>query len=231
MDELYHRLAKGTGWKNHKYISRYWKNGRWNYVYSNTEAPDPKKSNSSEHYTFDKHKVVLPKKWASNTNEWNGKFVKDLNKSVETRDINKAYAEKFSNKYNPYSVTRYKDPSWLVKAKDRLGYDEGYNYRKATDFKKAHDDHAQRSRKKADTAYETYKSLPNDHSYESYQLAENIAQATKVDAEYAGKLYVKAQEEYFKTPLGKVEKARDDVRTWVDGTIDSITKKIKKRKK
>ena len=224
MDELYHRLAQGTGWKSHKYISRYWKNGRWNYVYSNTEAPDPTKSNSIDKYTHDRHKVVLPKKWASDTNEWNGKFVKSLNDSVAKRDINKDYAEKFNNKYNPHSVTRYKDPSLLVRG-------EGYNYRKASDYKKTHDDRAKGYRKKADSAYESYKRLPNDYSYESYQLAENLAQASKVDSEYAGKLYVKAQEEYFKTPLGKVEKARDDVRTWVDNTLSSITKKAKKRKK
>lgn len=33
-DELYHAwLKKGEAAEKHKYIRRYWKNGRWNYVY------------------------------------------------------------------------------------------------------------------------------------------------------------------------------------------------------
>lgn len=33
-DELYHAwLKKGEAAENHKYNRRYWKNGRWNYVY------------------------------------------------------------------------------------------------------------------------------------------------------------------------------------------------------
>ena len=34
-DELYHRGIKGWSKKDHKYISRFWKNGKWFYVYKN----------------------------------------------------------------------------------------------------------------------------------------------------------------------------------------------------
>lgn len=37
-DELYHAVWKGTQKKDHKYINRYWKNGRWNYEYYNPDA-------------------------------------------------------------------------------------------------------------------------------------------------------------------------------------------------
>lgn len=37
-DELYHAVQKGAQKKDHKYINRYWKNGRWNYEYYNPDA-------------------------------------------------------------------------------------------------------------------------------------------------------------------------------------------------
>lgn len=44
-DELYHAVQKGAQKKDHKYINRYWKNGRWkmedgrwNYQYYNPDA-------------------------------------------------------------------------------------------------------------------------------------------------------------------------------------------------
>lgn len=39
-NELYHWL-KGSTKKNHKYTSRYQKNGRWRYVYSNKNIDNP----------------------------------------------------------------------------------------------------------------------------------------------------------------------------------------------
>ena len=226
--ELCHRYDKGAGRKEHKYTKRYWKNGRWNYEYSDTPIKDSNKANSIEYYTHDTHKVVLPKKWASDTNEWNGAFVNSFVKNEKAKNIDKEYAEKFNPKYNPYV---YKDPSWIDKVKDKLGYDEGYNYRKAERIKKDRDDYAKRKRDEADTAYNIYKRLPDDWSYESYQLAENMAQMTKADAETAGKLYTKAQEKFFETPIGKIHKAREEFSVSVDAFIDTVSKRLKKKRK
>lgn len=48
--------AKGTGWKNHKYIDKWFKNGKWFYKYPNKDKGS-KDSNSNTH-TLEDYKTT-----------------------------------------------------------------------------------------------------------------------------------------------------------------------------
>lgn len=84
-NELYHwGIKKGEAKQNHKYVSRYWKNGRWNYVYnqevldSNSRRLNRAASSARDEagkynsgYYFDKDN---PKRMAADKKEANARY-------------------------------------------------------------------------------------------------------------------------------------------------------------
>lgn len=145
-DELCH-WAKGSVGKNHKYIKREWKNGRWHYYYSTN---------------YDKSlRGTIRRVSGADARDYANEKIRDYNRS-------KANSEGYSEiKSDPERVKWYK---------------------------------------------------------------ESKEKALRDDAAAKGALASKAIRDYYKTPLGQVQKAKDIIengRNKVADILDSASKKIR----
>ena len=98
------------------------------------------------------------------------------------------------------------------------------NYNKAIQF-------LNESKSNAKDKQEHYESVRNrpgasqrvvDDSYTSWKNAERIVSSDQHYAERYGEAFVRSQEEFFKTPLGKLHKAKESVKSWVNERIKDM---------
>lgn len=119
-DELMHR---GTGWskKNHKYIDRFWKNGKWFYVYKNGK----KYNRLQDWFGVDEHDAFIDsvKRWS----DYNRDFInnKSLSKEDYTRRTNasKELNKISTKKRNAYEKTLHSKVYAIKDKYDDVKYD------------------------------------------------------------------------------------------------------------
>lgn len=207
-DELEHAAVRGNkGWvkPDHKYLDRKWKNGRWVYTYFS-----------------DNQTVKNPSPKAVKENLEQDKYVEKLNS-------NKDPIYPFSyDKYRKYQQT---PKSGLDKLKDELGFDERDMYKQTAKKYNRAMRLLNESKSNAKDKQEHYESVRNrsgssqrvvDDSYTRWKNAERIVSTDQHYAERYGEAFVRSQEEFFKTPLGKLHKAKESVKSWVNERIKDM---------
>ena len=92
------------------------------------------------------------------------------------------------------------------------------------------------SKSNAKDKQERYESVRNrsgssqrvvDDSYTGWKNAERIVSTDQHYAERYGEAFVRSQEEFFKTPLGKLHKTKESVKSWVNERIKDMKRWLK----
>jgi hypothetical protein len=226
-DELYHWKKKDA-----KYITREWKNGRWQYTYADA-AKDTKKNPTARaaYNTWQKQAnsakvkniTVVEGKNAPSPSyqQWNEfKRRADMkDKAIYANPSNYDTAENRAKQKTSDVTKAVKKAADMVESwfKDKLGYDEKENARNA-EIKAKVKQYEYEDTKKKD---EAWKAKHPDNKNIEY-LADWQINYYREMADEAVQKSVEAVKAYEKTPLAKLEKAKktiDSAKEWVDGLV------------
>ena len=180
-DELMHiAVAKGEPRKDHKYISREWKNNRWVYTYKNDSKNSSKGYSNQYNSLYDAAKANAAAKKSAEKADKVDKFKGDVRrgltalKTLFTKPIGLNERKEYKEAEKKLSDT--KSNTATAKMKYDTARDKAYE-----------DNHL------ADSEKTNISTRKNDYD-------KQLAAYKK-----AGEQYVKEQNEYFQTPIGKIE--------------------------
>lgn len=187
-EDLHNHLmhAKGKAREDHKYISREWKNGRWQYTYEGDSSSRSAKTEAvikdSGRTTASNSTTGVPKvskeyleevAYNSKKNSFSTKTTTDVKKNVATgkstvADLTKGSSEyeaekAYNSQKNVYPTnqstdtkTQEKKQSWIDRVKDKLGVDERASYLEAKSKYELASEKRQDADREADAAIENY---------------------------------------------------------------------------
>lgn len=217
--------GKGKQADDYKYTAREWVKGKWKYIYdTGKKATDKAKSTVEDVNKSARTNARLAKNTINNTLGINQRKKAENLKSIYKDSEAKAGAAK-----DAYEKNRYTDAKYYADVKNR-GYDINKNQRAEAvkalkeqiaeknldrEFKKEYEDAISAPESGADYRYFSSKLLSDESRQKRAEEMQKKAIKSKND-------YEKAQAEYDKTLLGKVEKAPETIK----GAFGSIKDKI-----
>ena len=219
-DELRHGIR---GWikSGHKYIKREWHNGRWRYWYrqkpTTPKLSDPNGKVITENIIQEK---IIPEETISE-NKIHENVITENKKVENTKPERKRLTRELKNGHWTYQYSTKPDSS----LKETIRRVSGLN---ARDY--ANEKIRDYNRSKANS--EGYSKIKTDPTREKW-YNESKEKALRDDTTVKGILANRAIQNYYKTPLGQVQKAKDvieDGRNIVADILSSASKKIRASK-
>lgn len=219
-DELCHGIR---GWikSGHKYIKREWHNGRWRYWYrqkpTTPKLSDPNGKVITENIIQEE---IIPEETISE-NKIHENVITENKKVENTKPERKRLTRELKNGHWTYQYSTKPDTSLKETIRRVSGQTaKEYANAKIRDYNRAKENS------------EGYSKIQGDPTREKW-YNESKEKALRDDATVKGILANRAIQNYYKTPLGQVQKAKDVIeagRNKVADILNSASEKIRPSK-